>query len=70
MVCIDMNNYDRILNVAEFVRPYQKNLELLIGSLEEIVSNEGMLTYEQLQKAADEMSYKESLMRLCNPQVG
>ena len=70
MVCFDMDNYDSILDVAEFVRTYQKNSGLLIGSLEEISYNAGILTYDQLCEIAYETSYKELLMRLCKPQVG
>ena len=70
MVCFDMNNYDSILDVAEFVRTYQKNSGLLIGSLEEIAYNAEMISYDQLLEAAEETSYKELLMRLCKPQVG
>ena len=70
MVCFDMNNYDSILDVAEFVRTYQKNSGLLIGSLEEIAYNAGIISYDQLCKVAEETPYKELLMRLCKPQVG
>ena len=54
----------------EFVRTYQKNSGLLIGALEEIAFNEGMLSYEQLPEAAGEVFDKELLMRLCKPKVG
>ena len=70
MVCFDMNNYNSILDVAEFVRTYQKNSGLLIGSLEEISYNAGIITYDQLCETANETPYKELLMRLCKPQVG
>jgi len=70
MVCFDMDNYDRILDVAEFVRTYQKNSGLLIGSLEEIAFNAGIITYDQLCEIAKGSPYKELLMRLYKPQVG
>ena len=39
MVCLDMSDYDKSLDVANFVRIYQKNTGLLIGDLQEVVLN-------------------------------
>ena len=39
MVCLDMSDYEKSLDVANFVRIYQKNTGLLIGDLQEVVLN-------------------------------
>ena len=39
MVCLDMNDYDKSLDVANFVRIYQQNTGLMIGDLHEVVVN-------------------------------
>ncbi len=37
MVCLDMSDYDKTLDVANFVRIYQQNTGLMIGDLQEVV---------------------------------
>lgn len=39
MVCLDMSDHDKALDVASFVRMYQKNSGLLIAGLNEVVLN-------------------------------
>ena len=39
MVCLDMSDYDKSLDVANFVRIYQQNTGLRIGDLQEVVLN-------------------------------
>ena len=39
MVCLDMSDYDKSLDVANFVRIYQQNTGLMIGDLHEVVVN-------------------------------
>ena len=39
MVCLDMSDYDKSLDVANFVRIYQQNTGLKIGDLQEVVLN-------------------------------
>ena len=39
MVCLDMSDYDKSLDVANFVRIYQQNTGLLIGDLQEVMLN-------------------------------
>ena len=48
MVCLDMADNNKILDVASFVRTYQQNSGLLIGSLEEIVSGRDMFPNNSL----------------------
>ncbi len=39
MVCLDMSDYDKTLDVANFVRIYQQNTGLRIADLQEVVLN-------------------------------
>lgn len=64
MVCLDMDDYDKIVDVASFVRTYQKNVGLLIGSIEEIAYNMGFIDTEQLIKFADNVSYVNTLKQI------
>jgi transcriptional regulator with XRE-family HTH domain len=57
MICLDMSDHDRILDVAMFVRTYQNNVGLLIGSLEEIAYKRGLLNDEQFGKYCEETAY-------------
>lgn len=57
MVCLDMYDYDKILEVASFIRAYQKNAGLLIGSLEEIAYRKGLITAEELMRMAGKVPY-------------
>lgn len=39
MICLDMSDYDKALDVANFVRIFQQNTGLRIGDLHEVVVN-------------------------------
>lgn len=57
MVCFDMSDADRILEVASFLKTYQNNSGLLIGSLEEIAFRRGLISAEQLLEMAAHVPY-------------
>lgn len=63
MICFDMDNYDKVLDVASFIRTYQKNSGLLIGSLEEIALRQNILTAEQVTKMAEILPYGDLLKK-------
>ena len=64
MICLDMGNPDRVLEVASFIRLYQKNSGLLIGSLEEIAFKQGVITVNQLKDLSSHRTYGDLLCRL------
>lgn len=71
MICLDMGDYDKALDVAAFVRTYQRNSGLLIGSLEEIAYKQGIIDSEKLMKMADRLPYGDLLRSVKGkPQVG
>ena len=60
-----------MLDVAAFVRTYQRNSGLLIGSLEEIAYRQGIIDSEKLMKMADRLPYGDLLRSVeGKPQVG
>lgn len=42
MVCVDMSNQDKLLDVANFVRIYQQNSGLFIGKLDEVINHKSV----------------------------
>ncbi len=71
MICFDMDDYDSILDVAGFVKTYQKNSGMLIGSLEEIAYRNGFISKEKLTEIAKTTPYADLLKRSATkPQVG
>ncbi len=64
MVCLDMDDYDKIVDVSYFVRTYQKNAGLLIGSIEEIAYNMDFIDEKQLTDLADNVSYGNVLKQV------
>ena len=62
MVCFDMDDYDKVLDVAGFVRTYQSNSGLLIGDIEEVAYRKGIITEAQLREIASEVAYGEQLI--------
>ena len=64
MICLDMGDYDKVLDVAAFVRTYQKNSGLLIGSLEEIAYKRGIITCDQLMEMARNAPYGDLLKNM------
>ena len=70
MICMDMSNPDKVLEVASFVCSYQKNSGLLIGSLEEIAFRKGLISEEELNVLSEQCLYREMLLKCtCKPQV-
>ena len=69
MICFNMSDQDSILDVASFVRTYQKNSGLLIGCIEEIVYRRGNITNQQLLVIAEKVPYGNYLRRIAQPQV-
>ncbi len=61
MICFDMDDYDKVLDVSGFVRTYQNNSGLLIGDIEEIAFKKGLITIDELFILADEIPYGEQL---------
>lgn len=70
MICVEMDDPNKILDVASFVRMYQENSGLLIGSLEEISYKKGHIPKQQLIQLAKEVPYWASLLAMIQPQVG
>ena len=64
MICLDMGDYDKALDVAAFVRTYQKNSGLLIGSLEEIAYRRGIITGDHLNSMAESVPYGDLLKNM------
>ena len=69
MICLDIGNRDKVLETASFVKTYQQNAGLLIGSLEEIAFRKGRITYEQLKELASQTAYEQLLLNTCKPKV-
>ena len=64
MVCFDMDDYNKVLDVAGFVRTYQNNSGLLIGDIEEIAYRKGLISEKELDELADYVPYGEKLRAL------
>ena len=70
MVCFDMSDPDKTLDVASFVKAYQNNTGLLIGSLEEIAYREGLVSSEEIRKVIPHVPYGGLLEQMISkPQV-
>ena len=71
MVCLDMDEYDKVLDVAGFVRTYQKNSGLLIGDIEEMAYKKGFISNDELLLLATNVPYGELLKSVASkPIVG
>ena len=71
MVCLDMDDYDKVLDVAGFIRTYQRNSGLLIGDIEEMAYNKGLITKETLLALAENVPYGDLLKSVASkPMVG
>lgn len=66
MICFDMADPESVLDVANFVRTYQKNSGMLVGSIEEVAYNEGILNQESIIAFSKE-SYGKLLIDSCKP---
>lgn len=64
MVCFDMDDYDKVLDVSGFVRTYQRNSGLLIGDIEEMAYKKGFIGKEVLLKLAENVPYGELLKKV------
>ena len=64
MICLDMGDPDKLLEVASFIQTYQRNSGLLIGSLEEIAFRRGDISAESLLSLAAKSKYRELLIKL------
>ena len=60
-VCFDMDDYDKVLDVAGFVRTYQSNSGLLIGDIEEMAFRKGFIGKDTLLELAENVPYGELL---------
>lgn len=64
MLCFNMDDQDRILDVASFIKTYQKNSGLLIGSLEEIAFRKGIISNVELKDVCSQVAYGDLLRRI------
>lgn len=64
MICLDMGDPDKLLEVASFIQTYQRNSGLLIGSLEEIAFRRGDISAESLLSLAAKSKSRELLIKL------
>lgn len=70
MIAFDMSENDQSDDVATFVRTYQKNSGMLIGSLEEISYKKGYIDDARLSELADDTPYSRILLdSIGKPQV-
>ena len=69
MVCLDIDDRDKVLETASFVKTYQQNAGLLIASLEEIAFRKGLVSYEKLEELAAQTAYRKVLLDTCKPKV-
>ena len=63
MVCMDLEDLDTCMEVANFVRMYQKSSGLLISSLEEISYRKGIIDREKLLELIERAPYRELLKK-------
>ncbi len=68
MICLDMDDIDNLMEIAAFVRIYQRSSRLLIGSLEEIAYKKGILSGKELEEISAEVPYRELLQSIVNAQ--
>lgn len=64
MVCLDMDDQEKILDVATFVKAYERNSGLLIGGLEEVAYRKGHITGEELRKISMDVPYGDVLRKI------
>jgi len=64
MVAFDMDDYDKYIDVATFVKTYQRNANMLIGSLEEISFKKGYIDKNQLRELTKDTPYRNMLADL------
>lgn len=64
MVCLDMGDQEKILDVATFVKAYERNSGLLIGGIEEVAYRKGYITQEQLMEMSRDVPYGNVLRKI------
>ncbi len=64
MICFDLNDHDKVLDVAGFVRTYQNNSGLLIGDIEGVAYKMGLITEKELLNIAESVPYGSQLKKL------
>ena len=62
MVCMDMDDVDKLMEVSAFVRMYQKSSGLLIGCLEEIAFKKGLIDKDQFVQLVSGAPYEKELI--------
>ncbi len=70
MVCLYMDNADNMTEIASFVRAYQRNCQLPIGSLEEIAFRKGIIKRDRLLVMAENLPYGEMLNAIALQDAG
>ena len=68
MICFTADNQDSIVDIAVFIKSYQKNSHMLLGSLEEIAFKQGIIDEIDLMELAENHIYGESLRNMVNQQ--
>ena len=66
MICLNANCQDSILDIASFVRTYQNNSRMLIGSIEEISYRQGLINEKQILLYAKDAPYGKILSEVIN----
>lgn len=66
MICFTADNQDSIVDIAVFIKSYQKNSHMLLGSLEEIAFKQGIIDEIDLIELSKNYIYGESLRNLVN----
>lgn len=66
MVCLDMDHMDTFMEVAIFVRMYQRSSGLLISSLEEIAFRKGIVPKEKFLEMAENTAYCQQLRNIAD----
>ena len=61
MVCVDMDDVDKVMEVSTFVQMQQRSSNLLIGSLEEIAYKKGMIDETVFLELIKSAPYKKQL---------
>ena len=66
MVCLKLDDVDALTDASNFVRLYQKQTGMLIGSLEEIAYKKGIISKEILQQLAENVTYGALLQAIAD----
>jgi len=69
MICFDLGRHESFRDAATFIKAYQTNSGLLIGSLEEIAFTRRIISKEELGEYCKIVPYGELLSRVGKPAV-